>query len=277
MKKHSAFLTLALFFLLAGSAFAQQGQWGGFIYLTPKSGVTLSPDVKSAIVKSLQHEAGDFLNDFMPEKGKLETIHFYKETGYTLNGKPVTSNVPTAIIRVESVKREKIDDYHKKASAALKDFFDLEYRVGVTQELKYTDTATLERLKAAAPKRGSGKEQPNAVIFPLSKSPAWWAMPAEKRKQYFDKHPETFGQENLGHNEVGFLYINKIFRKLYHSRFIDNQQDFMTEFEFSDNDVDTFKNLLHGLEDVKKNQEWEFVKESPIFWGKRMAAIEEIL
>jgi chlorite dismutase len=237
----------------------------------------VSSDAKSSIAKSLQKEAGDFLNDFTPEKGKLETIHYYKETEYTLNGKPVTSKVPTALIRVESVKREKIDAYYKTASTVLKDYFDLEYRVGVTQELKYTDTATLERLKAAAPQRGSGKDQPNAVIFPLSKSPAWWAMPLEKRKQYFDKHPETFGSENQGHNEVGFMYINKIFRKLYHSRYIDSQQDFMTEFEYSDNDVDTFKALLSGLQDIKKNKEWEFVKEFPIFWGKRKASIEEIL
>jgi chlorite dismutase len=268
MRKLSAFVAIGVFFLWTGPVFAQQGQWGGFIYLTPKS--ALSPEKKETIVKALQEQASGFSNDFTPEKGKLETIQFYKGEGKSANG-------PTGLIRVESMTRAKMDGFHKAASAALKEYFDLEYRVGVTAELNYTDAATLDQLKANAPTRGNGTDQPHAVVLPVAKTAAWWALPLDKRKQYFDKHPETLGKNHAGHNEIGFIYIKSVFRKLYHSRFVDDQQDFMTYFEFSDKDVDAYKSLLAGLRDKEKNPEWEYVQERPIFWGERKSSIADIL
>lgn len=277
MRKLTIFIMLCIVSLWTGPVFAQQGQWGGFIYLIPKEGVTLSPDRKDAIAKSLQQEAGDFHADFNPEKGKMETIQFLKTVEYSQDGKPLSSRVPSGLILVESMKRAKIDNYHKAVSAALKDYFDVEYRVSVTRELKYTDTGTLDQLKASAPKRGSGKDQPNGVVLPLTKTAAWWTLPLDKRKQYFDSHPDTFGKTHLGHNGVGFMYIKSIFRKLYHSRFADDQQDFMTYFEFPDSDVGTFNALLDGLRDKQKNPEWGFVQEGPLFQGKREMSLAAIL
>lgn len=273
MTKISVLAMLCAVFLWTTPAFSQQGQWGGFIYLVPKNGVTLSADKKESIAKALHHEAGDFSNDFSPEKGKVETIQFYKSSEAP-GEKP---NSAAGLIRVESMKKTKVDGYHKAVVHAVKDFFDVEYRIAVTAELDYTDAATLDQLKARAPTRGNGKDQPNAVVLPIAKTPAWWALPLDKRKQYMDKHPETFGKDHVGHNEIGFVYIKNIFRKLYHSRFIDDQQDFMTYFEFSDNDMDNYNNLLKNLRDKQINPEWEYVQERPIFYGKRKASIEEIL
>ncbi|MBI4389438.1 MAG: chlorite dismutase family protein [Nitrospinae bacterium] len=268
---------MSVVFLWASGASAQQGQWGGFIYLTPKTESGIPAGSKDAILQNLEKAAAGFANDFAPEKGKTDTIQYYKEHEYTQDGKPAAGKAPAILIRAESLDRSKVDDYFKTLSGALGDYFDVERRVGVTRELNYTSAETLDRLKAGAPKRGDGKSQPNAAVLPISKTSAWWALPLDKRENYFNQRPEIFGKNHLGHNAVGFMYITKIFRKLYHSRFIDGQQDFVTYFEFSDEDSETYKKLLDGLRDKTTNPEWGYVQEKPLFWGKRAASLKEIL
>ena len=277
MRETIIFILVLAILLVTGKAFSAQGQWGGFIYLTPKSGNMIPADKKGNILQTLKMDIKSFGNDFDPKKGRIETIQFYKGYDYSQDGKSLMKNIPTILIKVESLEKAKIDSFFKKVSNALNKYFDMKYRFGVTRQLNYTDTKTLARLKDNAPKRSNGTDQPNAVIFPLSKTSEWWSLTSEKREQYFHKNTDMFGKNNLGHNEIGFKYIKRIYRKLYHSRFIDKQQDFVTYFEFADKDIDTFKSLLNGLRDKQINPEWKFVQEEPIFWGKRMMSLGEIL
>jgi len=277
MRKPHVFILISVIFLWASVASAQQGQWGGFIYLTPKVCSGIPADKKDAILQNMKKAADGFANDFTPEKGKTDTIQYYREYEYTQDGNPVAYKAPTILIRVESLNRSRVDDYIRALSGALEDYFYMEHRIGVTQELNYTNTATLERLKAAAPKRDDGKNQPNAVVLPLSKTNAWWTLPLDKRENYFNQRPESFGKKQLGHNVIGFMYIGKIFRKLYHSRFIDSQQDFVTYFEFSNDNSEAYKKLLNGLRDKTTNPEWKYVQEKPLFWGKRAASLKGLL
>ncbi len=260
---------LILVFLQAASALAVQGQWGGFIYLFPKPGITLSDLQREQLSLAIDQAGADLQNDFRPQKGKTETILFLKTLDYTVNGQDINPK-PSGFIRVESKDRGTVERYFGSVSKALQDTHNLEFRLGVTQELKYTDQSTLKRLKNLAPKRGDGEAQPHGIALPLSKTPEWWAMTSEKRQSYFFQHPETFGKEHLGHNAIGFQYISRIFRKLYHSRFIDNRQDFVTYFEYADSDAEAFKKLLDGLRDPKANPEWKFVKEKPLLHGLRV-------
>lgn len=277
MKKLFAFLVWSIVLFWSGTVFSAQGQWGGFLYLIPNKpgGVPASP--KKEILQALNQAAQKFSSDFTPSSKNTETLQYYTATEYSLNGRPVEGSAPSGMIRVESMNRGKIDDFLSTARKTLKNYYDIEFRLGVARELNYTDAQTLARLKENAPKRGDGTAQPNAVIFPLSKTPDWWKMTQEKRQQYFSAHPEIFGKAHQGHNGIGFQYITQIFRKLYHSRFYDSRQDFVTYFEFADSDRDTFQNLLNGLRDKTKNQEWKFVVEQPIFWGKRVASPDEII
>jgi len=276
MRNLHTFILISIVFLWANVASAQQGQWGGFIYLTPKVCSGIPVGKKDAILRNLKKAADAFANDFTPKKGKTDTIQYYREHEYTQDGKPVAYKVPVILIRVESLNRSRVDDYIRTLSGALEDYFYVERRIGVTRELNYTNAETLKRLKVAAPKRGDGKNQPNAVVLPISKTNAWWALPLDKREDYFNRHPEIFGKKQIGHNAIGFMYIGKIFRKLYHSRFIDGQQDFITYFEFSNNDSKAYKKLLDGLRDRTANPEWEYVQEEPLFWGERIASLKEI-
>lgn len=249
---------------------AAQGQWAGFLYLVPKGPGPVEAAEKSRMVEAINKAAKEFHNDFNPDAKAVDTIEFLKGENFDLNGKAVEGVAPIALIRVESTNLPKVDEFFGAVGPVLAETFFLDFRMGVTGQLNYTDAETLARLKKEAPKRGNGNDQPNAVVFPLSKRAEWWALPTDKRTELFFAHEGKFGKGHLGHNGVGFQYINKIFRKLYHSRFIDPQQDFMTYFEFAEADRAVFESLLGGLRDTAKNQEWKYVEESPIFWGKRV-------
>jgi len=258
-----------IFLFLAPSVEAAQGQWGGFLYLFLKPGIPFSADDISSLSSQLESLGRGFENDFHPGKGKTETIQYYRTNRYTLRDKAMEA-APQGLIKVESLDREKVEQFIEHAHGLLEDRFFMEVRYGVTRQLNYTDAKTLERLKENAPTRGNGRDQPNAVVFPLSKSAKWWGMTQEKRTAYFFKKPDRSGESHLGHNEIGFLYIQKIFRKLYHSRFVNAGQDFVTYFEYADADSEAFNKLLNGLRNETRNPEWKFVNEEPIFWGKRL-------
>jgi chlorite dismutase len=263
--------------LTAMDAWAVQGQWGAFVYLFPKTGVSVDSSTLEALTEKIEQASAGFANDFTPQKGKTETVQFIRAVEYSLNGNPI-SEKPVGLIRAESINKKTLDQYADTLSKLAGEVYRVETRFAVTRQLNYTDAATLQRLKENAPKRGTGTEQPNAVVFPLSKTPAWWALTQEKRQSYFFGNPAQFGKDHLSHNGVGFKYINRIFRKLYHSRFIDQGQDFMTYFDFGDADAGTFDALLSGLRDDKRlNREWIYVEEKPIVRGKRVATSAEML
>ncbi|MCF8721821.1 chlorite dismutase family protein [Nitrospina gracilis] len=274
--KTLAVLALLLLSLAPSTAPAAQGQWGGFIYLFPKSGVELTEEWKRDLAALTEQAAQSFTNDFLPAQSGPENILYIKTVRYTMSGKPLAPQ-PLGVIRVESMDRGKIDGFYQAFRNAAEHRLDLKIIYGVTSELRYTDAATLERLKQNAPQRGSGFEQPNAVVFPLSKSQAWWGLPLDQRQAYFFQHPERFGAAHEGHNEIGFRYIQKIFRKLYQSRFIDGESDFVTYFEYADRDREVFTSLLEGLRDTERNPEWKFVEEAPIVYGTRVQGLVELL
>ncbi|CAI2719503.1 chlorite dismutase family protein [Nitrospina watsonii] len=272
-------VTLAALMLCALGALpvhAAQGQWGGFIYLLAKPGMERSEAWKQNLIAVTEQAAQPFDNDFTPEPSRLATIHYIRTVRYTLHGEPFTP-IPLGVIRVESMDRDAIRQFYDTFRAAAGDTLDLNILYGVTSELRYTDAETLERLKEHAPQRGPGSAQPNAVVFPLSKSAEWWTQTQEQREAYFFQHPDRFGKEQRGHNAIGFRYIDKIYRKLYQSRFIGGGADFITYFEYADADRDAFDSLLSGLRDTTLNPEWKFVEEAPIVYGTRVNGLADIL
>lgn len=276
-KKFQVILLFAVLFnLSAMNAWAAQGQWASFIYLFQKSDALVDDSSTIGLANKISQISTGFSNDFKPQKGKTDTIHYIRVNDYLLKGESLAGK-PFGLIRIESTDKKILDRYVESLADLVKDRFRLEARFAVTRQLNYTDADTLQRLKDNAPKRGNGEEQPNVVVFPLSKTAAWWGQTQEKRQNYFFENPALFGKDHIGHNGVGFKYIQHIFRKLYHSRFIDSKQDFMTYFEYADADASTFDALLSGLRNPGLNQEWEYVEEKPIVYGKRMATPEEML
>ncbi|QPJ64662.1 MAG: chlorite dismutase family protein [Candidatus Nitrohelix vancouverensis] len=276
MRALKLLLGILTLFAWCGAAHAGPGLVGGFIYLFPKEGKEVPFQKRDSIMQKLQLHASNFGNDFNPLHGREDTIAYYQRLEYSLNGKAITGRIPISLIRVESMDRRKVDGYYENVKEVLGDYLDLEYRIAITRPLNYTDAETLAQLREKAPRRYSGNSDAFAVIFPLSKTAEWWAMDEKTRTSYFNTNPKAFGKDHLGHNGVGFKYIQMIFRKLYHSRDLDPQQDFVTYFEYPDDFEEVFSNLLNGLRDVKTNPEWKFVEEGPLFKARRVRSLNQL-
>src|SRR5207244_12562372 len=68
-----------------------------------------------------------------------------------------------------------------------------------------------------------------AVVIPIRKSAAWWALAQDERAAYFQKR-----EDQKGHTAIGAEYVERFYRKLYHTRYAveTTDHDFITYFEF---------------------------------------------
>ncbi len=76
-----------------------------------------------------------------------------------------------------------------------------------------------------------------------------------------------------GHARTADAGISTIFRRLYHNP--DGYErageyDFITYFECEDAHVHTFERICAALRDTTNNPEWSYVKEGPLWQGKRV-------
>lgn len=133
--------------------------------------------------------------------------------------------------------------------------------IGSTQHLVYTDAATRGELSQLS-RASTG---PLAVLIPICKSAAWWALAQEERQAYF-----TRGRQP-GHTALGRPFAERIYRRLYHARYLPGSSwDFLTYFEFPESERQAFQELLAVLRAPEQNPEWAFVeRESEIWMRKR--------
>ncbi len=133
---------------------------------------------------------------------------------------------------------------------------------GVTQNLHYTSDAQRQELKRSRAEL-EPSDQTTAVLIPIRKSEEWWKLAQDQRQAYFqrtDKHE--------GHTAIGLPYVDRIFRKLYHSRYLNAVlgYDFLTYFEFEDAYAQDFRALLAELRDTAVNPEWSYVNREFEIW-----------
>lgn len=131
----------------------------------------------------------------------------------------------------------------------------------VTQHVLYTDAPLRRELVSIS----SAESGPVAVLIPISKSAAWWAMAQEERTAQFRSSGSA-----KGHFAIGASYAARIFRRLYHARYLPGATwDFLTYFEFPREDEPTFRALLAELRDPCLNPEWEFVEREVEIWMQK--------
>lgn len=107
------------------------------------------------------------------------------------------------------------------------------------------------------------------VMIPIHKTDAWWQLAPEIRTAHFQK-----AGEHHQHAAIGSPYVERIYRKLYHSRYTGGPEspipyDFVTYFEFLEPDRAAFEELLAGLRDTKLNPEWAYVDGEFEVWMRR--------
>jgi hypothetical protein len=126
---------------------------------------------------------------------------------------------------------------------------------GVVRHQDYTTSADRSTLVGSRTPPALAPDT-RAVLIPIRKTSAWWALPANERAAQFQRRPN-----HPGHTEIGAKYIDRIYRKLYHTRYAveTTDHDFLTYFEFEKSHEPAFDELLAKLRDVNVNPEWEYV------------------
>lgn len=121
---------------------------------------------------------------------------------------------------------------------------------GVTSNERYVTQA--EKSNLAARQQGLGRMTSTcAALIPIRKSAAWWALPQDERRRIFE--------ERSAHVQIGLDYLPAVARRLHHCRDLSTAEpfDFLTWFEFAQEDAPAFDRLLSSL---RASEEWRYVE-----------------
>lgn len=118
---------------------------------------------------------------------------------------------------------------------------------GFTSNVRYATGGEIQSLRAT--QEGLGRSQARcAVLIPIRKTAAWWALAQDERRAIFE--------EQSRHTAIGLNYLPAIARQLHHSRDLGEPFDFLTWFEFAPADAGAFDDLLEAL---RATPEWRYV------------------
>jgi hypothetical protein len=89
-----------------------------------------------------------------------------------------------------------------------------------------------------------------AALIPIRKSPAWWDLTQDERRQIFEAQSQ--------HIAIGMRYLPAIARRLHHCRDISEAEpfDFLTWFEYAPKHEAQFD---HMLLELRSSPEWRYV------------------
>jgi chlorite dismutase len=118
---------------------------------------------------------------------------------------------------------------------------------GVTSHERYVNRAEHEALRSRQPPLGR-REATRAALIPITKSDSWWELTQEDRRSIFE--------ERSRHISTGLEFLPAIARRLYHSRDLGEEFDFLTWFEFAPEAAASFDELLGRL---RRTEEWNYV------------------
>lgn len=119
---------------------------------------------------------------------------------------------------------------------------------GVTSNGRYTTRQEHEILVATQAPIGR-PDASCAALIPLSKSPAWWNLTQDERREVLE--------ERSHHIATGMRYLPAIARRLHHGRDLGEVFDFLTWFEYAPGDANAFEELVALL---RATEEWNYVE-----------------
>ena len=114
--------------------------------------------------------------------------------------------------------------------------------------MRYVERAEKTQLDAVSPPLGR-PEATRAALIPIRKSPEWWALTQEERRAIFETRSR--------HIADTLKYLPRVARRLYHSRDLGEEFDFLTWFEFAPEHANAFEELVALL---RSREEWTFVE-----------------
>ena len=165
------------------------------------------------------------------------------------------------VVHVSSLHAEPVDDVCGELTRRLAPGAQVRVLRGVRRPMNYTGTAMNNWSYARAVVQRPGAAMPNAFLAPLSKTAAWWKKDWMERHTYFLPRYDDAGKIiNDGHAlaaEAG-------------------DYDFVSYFECAEEHVPVYHQVCDALRDVRRNPEWQFVREGPTWHGRRVASWEDL-
>ncbi|MBT9515615.1 MAG: chlorite dismutase family protein [Methyloversatilis discipulorum] len=121
---------------------------------------------------------------------------------------------------------------------------------GITSNERYVTRDEKQTLTAASPPLGRSSAA-CAVLIPIRKSAAWWALAQDERRAIME--------EQSHHIAHGLRVLPAVARRLHHCRDLspDEPFDFLTWFEFAPEHEAAFDALLDVL---RASPEWAYVE-----------------
>jgi chlorite dismutase len=119
---------------------------------------------------------------------------------------------------------------------------------GVVSNERYVTRAERSALEARQQPLGR-PEATRGVLIPIRKSPAWWSLTQDERRDIFE--------ERSHHTALGLAALPGVARRLHHGRDLGEPFDFLTWFEFAPDHAADFDRLLDAL---RSSEEWRYVE-----------------
>jgi chlorite dismutase len=119
---------------------------------------------------------------------------------------------------------------------------------GITSSARYVERAEKTALERVQPTLGRPDAR-RAALIPIRKSSDWWALPQDERRAIFETRSR--------HIATGMSYLPAVARRLYHCRELGEPFDFLTWFEYSDDQRAAFEDLVARL---RETEEWRYVE-----------------
>lgn len=228
--------------------------------------------------------ARGFFNDFDLDDSRetqaqpFETIQFFVRDGDQSEALPFrvgpAINKARHLVQVSSKYRPRLQEIEEELCRRIGDSADVLAIDGAVRTPRYSSPEMVYYSNKGAPPRRSGRISRNAIIVPICKTAAWWQKSPLERHAFFYPHvDESSACPVKGHAVAAERGIPALFRRVYHNP--DGYErpdefDFITYFECDDEALPVFDGVLESLRDTQQNPEWQFVKEGPIWRGKRV-------
>ena len=220
--------------------------------------------------------ARGFFNDFDAEGPResqpLESMQFLVADGEVHPESPISA--ARYVVQVSGKYRPRLLEVEtdlKRRTGEGASFLSLE---GAERAPRYTSAELHDFAYKRAALRRTGRQSTCAVILPLSKTDAWWSQGTLDRHAFFYPHiDQTTGCPVQGHARAAEEGIATLYRRLFHNP--DGYQrageyDFLTYFECAAEEMPIFDRVHQSLRDTSRNPEWKYVREGPIWKGRRV-------
>ncbi|MBT3435737.1 MAG: hypothetical protein HOC91_01670 [Nitrospinaceae bacterium] len=185
------------------------------------------------------------------------------------------------LVRTECATPETLENYEEGLRTLIEERGgSVETLQGIQKSRSYTSYAMTQFAYAPALAPASGEHLPLAVVTPQRKTREWWEMDWMRRESFFLPRYDANGRMAAkGHalaTEAGIPCIN---RRLFHhpeGYGLPEGYDFVGYFEFAEKSAESFRSVMASLRNTSVNPEWEYVKEGPEWWGRRVGLTKDL-